>query len=729
MKGSDKLDNYDYLKDYIEECTFLSKEQLIGENCLLLFYTIGLECNTTDFARGIGGVEDSNATRNHPETNNYYGEYALRDIDYKTNPSIYFQLTTISSIGVHMPYVKTRRDFFIRPVLRVKSMVPFLPLIERDNSNHLILKLGSYPSTIENNQIRLESLFQENKIPSEEEYYLIDNEKEPVYKYKKKYYVRAAQYYTKVKYSNGITCQDLDKPLWFIIEPITWYVDLENKLLISKNLITSNTSYSTFYEKDRPQKFEDTILYEYLNETLLKKIFMMNKKLSNKKNIEDLEDNNPDIKPNKMENNRSIFKIDYGKKINEKLRKIEEICQYIPEKTKEIIIRKTNKILEEYKKNVEYMKPTMNRKIRLSTKITNIKEIEPIFLGKLDQIIILSTPLKELSDKEKDILEYKALLLEEVKRVELTNTTKSKISNILFYSNKLDETEQKQIKKELSEYINIYEKNLQEVMHHFVTDEIELDINQNYQENFNKKIDSLYEEIMKEIKEISPLINLRDILMSNKIEWKETNSLSNFLSSIRYDISRISIKKYRDEYETEFNKIIDKYLYIVNKIMHSKKTNEYTIHGIEIGLRRELNSLLNSILKRSQEIDTNNKYRFKNKLLTQIINGIGVLNGTISERSKQNIDYEVITSKTQDINNKYFKGTYLNIEELNEYKDNLIKKLEEQKEIYKEKEIYSLEEYYDSLYEILHILSKFELDISNFLDDYKDHKEIPQIKK
>ena len=39
------------------------------------------------------------------------------------------------------------------------------------------------------------------------------------------------------------------------------------------------------------------------------------------------------------------------------------------------------------------------------------------------------------------------------------------------------------------------------------------------------------------------------------------------------------------------------------------------------------------------------------------------------------------------------------------------------------------ETYYDSLYEILHILSKFELDISNFLDDYKDHKEIPQIKK
>jgi len=163
LKESDKLDNYDYLKDYIEECTFLSKDQLIGQNCLPLFYTIGLECNTTDFARAIGGGEDSNATRNHPEINKYYGEYALRDIEYKIDQSRYFQLTTISSIGAHMPFVKIKRDFFIRPVLRVKSMIPFLPLIERDISNHLILKLGSYPSTIENNQIRLESLFQEKK--------------------------------------------------------------------------------------------------------------------------------------------------------------------------------------------------------------------------------------------------------------------------------------------------------------------------------------------------------------------------------------------------------------------------------------------------------------------------------------------------------------------------------------------------------------------------------------
>ena len=157
------MSNYNYLKNYIKECTLLSKDQLIGDNRLALFNTIGLECNTTDFARAIGGGEDSNATRNHPEINKYYGEYALRDIEYKIDQSRYFQLTTISSIGAHMPFVKIKRDFFIRPVLRVKSMIPFLPLIERDISNHLILKLGSYPSTIENNQIRLESLFQEKK--------------------------------------------------------------------------------------------------------------------------------------------------------------------------------------------------------------------------------------------------------------------------------------------------------------------------------------------------------------------------------------------------------------------------------------------------------------------------------------------------------------------------------------------------------------------------------------
>ena len=35
-------------------------------------------------------------------------------------------------------------------------------------------------------------------------------------------------------------------PIWYKIEPITWYVDMSNKLLISKNLITSNTNYTTF---------------------------------------------------------------------------------------------------------------------------------------------------------------------------------------------------------------------------------------------------------------------------------------------------------------------------------------------------------------------------------------------------------------------------------------------------------------------------------------------------
>ena len=123
-------------------------------------------------------------------------------------------------------------------------------------------------------------------------------------------------------------------------------------------------------------------------------------------------------------------------------------------------------------------------------------------------------------------------------------------------------------------------------------------------------------------------------------------------------------------------------------------------------------------------IDVNNQYRFNDKIHTQLKNAIDLLNGTISEKNKENIDFEVITSKAQDINNKYFKGTYLNIEELNTIKDEIIEELIKQKEIYKEKEINSLEEYNNSLYNILHILTTYELDISNFLNDYKEYKPI-----
>lgn len=668
------MSNYDYLKNYIEECTLLSKDQLIGPNHLSLFDIIGLECNTTDYAKATSGFRFNS---------NDNISYVLKDIYYENNDFSSILLSSVSSDKINSPETLFTRDTFIRPVLKLKYIVPFLPLIERDQNNLLKLDLGYYPSVFETDQKtlkELDSLLREEELHTEKGYYLIGDKKEPIYKYKNNYYIRhsANIYYLQ------LVNEGLIGPKWYKIEPITWYVDLENKLLISKNLITSNANYTTLYEKDKPQRFEETILYKYLNKTLLKEIFIMDKILSKGKDNDIIEENTSKMNQNKYS---ELFEKKYNERINQRLKKIEEICRYLPEDSKKIIVEKTNKILEDFEENVEYMKPTMDRKVNLTTKITDIKMIEPEFLNKLDQMIMLLSPIKELSNREKDVIEYKQLIQKDIKRIELTNTIRDKISNIIFYSSRLGPQEKYRVKQLLEDYIDEYEKNIKDIMHHIVTDEIELESNQNYHEDFTQKIDSLFEIISKEIKKISPLINFREILTNNKIEWKESNSLSDFLSSIRYDISRISIKKYQDEYQKRFDSIIDKYISTINNQIENKKTEKISVHELEINLRRDLENLLNSILEKSHMIDVNNQYRFNDKIHTQLKNAIDLLNGTISEKNKENIDFEVITSKARDINNKYFKGTYLNIEELNTIKDEIIEELIKQKKYIKKKKL------------------------------------------
>ena len=67
-------------------------------------------------------------------------------------------------------------------------------------------------------------------------------------------------------------------PIWYKIEPITWYVDMSNKLLISKNLITSNANYTTLDEIRNESKIT-------WNDSTLKKAYKeyMNKLIENAK--------------------------------------------------------------------------------------------------------------------------------------------------------------------------------------------------------------------------------------------------------------------------------------------------------------------------------------------------------------------------------------------------------------------------------------------------------------
>ena len=63
------------LMQYIEECTLLSKDQLIGPKHLSIFDIIGLKCKTTNFAESKCGFRVTDKNTN----------YVLKDIHIERN--------------------------------------------------------------------------------------------------------------------------------------------------------------------------------------------------------------------------------------------------------------------------------------------------------------------------------------------------------------------------------------------------------------------------------------------------------------------------------------------------------------------------------------------------------------------------------------------------------------------------------------------------------------------
>ena len=720
------MDLNDAIINSIVECTFLTEEQIIGSNSIYIFKEIGLECFASDFARAniFPEAEDSEAMKNHPD-NEFYGEYALADIKQnKNNDGVY--IAKAGSKGVYEPYFYGSNNIFIRPVLKLKSIIPILELIKK-KGNLLELEFGHYPRIISSDQDVLKKYREKRLLSKIDLDYLYEHKKLPIYKYKSDYLVETKTSGFLQEFSNGLISKTFDGEYWFKVQPIKWYVDLENKLLISKELLTTNTDHTSFSENKNCKKFEDTKLYHYLNNTFLKELFQLNKIIDKKKTYiygdldEETDTQYISFIINQV-NSDEIFNMDYGDEINAKVRKIIELCKILPEEARNTIYNKTKVILEEYRKNTDYVQPSSNRKINLTNYITDTKKINPSFTIKLDKVIMLIAPLEKYSTQKQELSKYKKLLKSSVSGINLNSNIFAKINNILYYSSKLNDNQKSNIIKKLTEYINDYEQSMQNYMNHFITDEIELELNYDYQNIFIENINKLYEECLKMIKDIAPITRLKDILSSKKETWEEGNSLSNFLNSIKYLISKISTKRYHDRFQEEYQEIINKYLSIIQNSINNNDYDENFCKKIENNLRVDLNKLLQNILKNSKEIDLNNINRFNDKLLEQISNSISILEGILPVQKKDDIDYQVIASKVLEIDNKYFKSSYIDIDnaKLNNYKESIKNILKDYNNYYKENEITTLEEYNQAIHEILHNITTIEVDnIRNYLEEYK----------
>lgn len=101
------------------------------------------------------------------------------------------------------------------------------------------------------------------------------------------------------KYKNG-------DYVWVEVQPIRWYVEIDNDIVVAKNILFSNVPFIKDEEFSH-YKFENTTYYWYLNTFFIKEIMnFRNKKKNQKNNIQEGLQPYNNSKIDYQENNSSI---------------------------------------------------------------------------------------------------------------------------------------------------------------------------------------------------------------------------------------------------------------------------------------------------------------------------------------------------------------------------------------------------------------------------------------
>jgi len=186
----------------------------------------------------------------------------------------------------------------LRPVINYgKEIIDINKLSNYMKGKDKIIEYGYYPKSSISLLLEeeLENKYKEGVLIKTGNTYSINKyyyggeylEKLDEYEYKGKRYVRVLvnlyNYDNKEgilsnrhKYKNG----DI---VWISVDPVTWYVDLDNKLLLSENILVSGVHYHNDFIR-----FNDTQIYKYMNEYMAIDMFrnnnISNKEYSNVKN-------------------------------------------------------------------------------------------------------------------------------------------------------------------------------------------------------------------------------------------------------------------------------------------------------------------------------------------------------------------------------------------------------------------------------------------------------------
>ena len=262
------------------EFTLLSDEQTFGSRKIDVIERLGGKCAISDFAILLGAyVSDEYHVSDDSSLRGRTGWWYLSSSDG------YGDVRTVIKKGARGSTYAGKRSGAVRPALPYSNISDISPNGVRGRSGFLEVEYGEYPQYVVDTSLgrTLDSEFSAGRLRKTGKTYTTDSrhwnarfEKfNPVeheeFEYNGKRYVRVKSNDTgeNFKLTNGATAHPGDY-FWLEVSPITWLVDENSRMLVSKTLLASGIRFCN--DGQYRDDFKATEMYMFLNKYFAKDI-------------------------------------------------------------------------------------------------------------------------------------------------------------------------------------------------------------------------------------------------------------------------------------------------------------------------------------------------------------------------------------------------------------------------------------------------------------------------
>ncbi len=265
----------------MSDFTFLTKEQVYGDNKIDVIEIEGAKAKATDFAilQGVTTIENNN---NIEKRVGYYFTKSQSEngsvIGVNSRGNIYTSIITSRTIGARVALPFERLD-------RIKTNNN--KSIQRNNNGILQMEYGYYPqqAASKNEQEKLTRLFENGNLKKSKNSYNINFEDAKKgeknyqeYEFLGKKYIRvkanlASSLDGNIVLSNGENCQD-GEMVWIEIQPIKWLIDGKSRIMFTEKIIFAGVPFQLENGK-YDGNFESTTIKKFINENFDKDIIQV----------------------------------------------------------------------------------------------------------------------------------------------------------------------------------------------------------------------------------------------------------------------------------------------------------------------------------------------------------------------------------------------------------------------------------------------------------------------